>query len=124
MSDPVGSVRPMDSPLDALRAARDHARRRLAEVEVQLAQLRDARGAESADDEHDPEGGTLSAEWSRIEGVRVGVLAEMAGIDAAFDRVAAGTFGICETCGEVIPQGRLEVRPTATRCVRCAERRQ
>lgn len=114
----------MDTPADTLRAARDSARRRLADVEAQLAQLRDARGAESADDEHDPEGGTLSAEWSRIEGVRVGVVAELDGIDAALDRVLAGTFGICEVCGNAIPAGRLEVRPTATRCVRCAERRQ
>ncbi|NYF17745.1 RNA polymerase-binding transcription factor DksA [Microbacterium sp. AK009] len=114
----------MDSPVVVLRAARDSARRRLAEVEVQLMQLREARGAESADDEHDPEGGTLSAEWSRIEGVRVGVLTELEGIDAALDRVAAGTFGICEVCGTAIPEGRLEVRPTATRCVRCAELRQ
>lgn len=124
MSDAAGSVRVMKVPVDALRAARESAQRRLAEVEVQLAQLRDARGAESADDEHDPEGGTLSAEWSRIEGVRVGVMAELVGIDAAFDRVSAGSYGICEVCADPIPEGRLEVRPTATRCVRCAGRRQ
>jgi DnaK suppressor protein len=32
-------------------------------------------------------------------------------------RVADGTFGVCEVCGEPIPEERLEVRPWANRCV-------
>lgn len=32
-------------------------------------------------------------------------------------RVAEGSYGICEVCGEQIPEGRLEARPWATRCV-------
>ena len=32
-------------------------------------------------------------------------------------RVADGRYGICEMCGEPIPEGRLEARPWATRCV-------
>jgi DnaK suppressor protein len=32
-------------------------------------------------------------------------------------RVADGTYGRCEACGEPIPEGRLEARPWATRCV-------
>ncbi len=32
-------------------------------------------------------------------------------------RVAEGTYGTCEVCGEPIPEGRLEARPWATRCV-------
>jgi DnaK suppressor protein len=31
-----------------------------------------------------------------------------------------GTYGVCEVCGEDIAAGRLEARPFATRCVRCA----
>ena len=31
--------------------------------------------------------------------------------------VAEGSYGICEACGEPIPEGRLEARPWATRCV-------
>jgi DnaK suppressor protein len=36
----------------------------------------------------------------------------------ARQRLAEGTYGICEVCGEPIPGGRLEARPWATRCVR------
>ena len=32
-------------------------------------------------------------------------------------RVADGSFGVCEVCGEPIAEERLEVRPWANRCV-------
>ena len=38
-------------------------------------------------------------------------------VDAALARVEAGTYGICEVCGEPVPDGRLEARPTARTCV-------
>ena len=43
------------------------------------------------------------------------------GIQAALERVAAGTYGVCDQCGENIGRNRLEVVPEATRCVNCAE---
>lgn len=42
-------------------------------------------------------------------------------IQSALDRIAAGTYGICDSCGEEIGQGRLEALPEATRCVNCAD---
>jgi RNA polymerase-binding protein DksA len=42
-------------------------------------------------------------------------------IQAALDRIAAGTYGICDNCGEEIAAARLQVVPEATRCVNCAE---
>ena len=35
----------------------------------------------------------------------------------ARQRVAEGSYGLCEACGEPIPAERLEVRPWAVRCV-------
>jgi DnaK suppressor protein len=32
-------------------------------------------------------------------------------------RVSDGGYGLCEACGEPIPEARLEVRPWAVRCV-------
>ena len=34
--------------------------------------------------------------------------------------LAEGTYGVCQVCGDDIPAARLEARPFATRCVRCA----
>ena len=42
-------------------------------------------------------------------------------IAAALERIAAGTYGVCESCGEDIGEARLKVVPEATRCVNCAQ---
>src|SRR5215218_1382736 len=42
-------------------------------------------------------------------------------IDAALDRIAAGTYGICVGCGTSIPAERLEFRPRAATCVACPQ---
>ena len=41
-------------------------------------------------------------------------------IDAALRRLADDEFGWCDLCGDEIPLGRLELDPTAARCVDCA----
>lgn len=40
---------------------------------------------------------------------------------AALARIAAGTYGVCERCGAVIPADRLEAVPTANLCIQCKE---
>ncbi|WES64990.1 TraR/DksA family transcriptional regulator [Microbacter sp. GSS18] len=109
----------------AARILADHrasAERRHAQLEDEIAELRRERAAESADDEHDPEGDTLSAEWSRLEGLRTAAAAELSDIQQAQERLRAGAYGVCVDCGRAIPDARLEVRPTAQRCVECAAR--
>ncbi|MGY1688789.1 TraR/DksA family transcriptional regulator [Geodermatophilus sp. SYSU D01105] len=44
-------------------------------------------------------------------------------IDAALARITGGTYGRCVHCGAEIPGERLELRPFATTCVSCAQRR-
>jgi DnaK suppressor protein len=40
-------------------------------------------------------------------------------VDAALDRIAEGTYGVCVHCGVDIPLERLEFRPFAAGCVAC-----
>jgi len=40
----------------------------------------------------------------------------------ALARIAAGTYGICESCGEPIGKARLQAFPRATLCVTCKQR--
>src|SRR5215468_2596269 len=47
---------------------------------------------------------------------------EMEEIQAALARLDAGTYGLCETCGETISTARLTAMPMARRCVSCQER--
>lgn len=93
---------------------------RVAAIDETTAELRRDRGADNADDEHDPEGVTLSAEWSRLVGLHEAASAELAEIDGAITRWDAGTYGICIDCGRGIPIERLRARPAASRCVDCA----
>jgi DnaK suppressor protein len=45
------------------------------------------------------------------------LLAVLDEVRRARQRLAEGTYGVCEVCGDPIPEGRLEARPWATRCV-------
>jgi RNA polymerase-binding transcription factor DksA len=44
-------------------------------------------------------------------------------IDAALDRIGAGTYGTCVHCGGDIAPERLEFRPFAAGCVSCQRAR-
>lgn len=45
--------------------------------------------------------------------------AELIEIDAALQRIADGSFGLCVDCGVSIPAARLHANPTAMRCIDC-----
>jgi DnaK suppressor protein len=38
---------------------------------------------------------------------------------AALHRIDLGTYGTCVECGTLLPEGRLEAKPEAARCVAC-----
>jgi len=102
-------------------------RRREAVVRAQaaasaLAELVRNRQGSNDDDEHDPEGVTLSSEWSRLSALSEAADDEVRRFDDALTRWDAGTYGVCERCGRPIPAARLEARPFAELCVPCAER--
>lgn len=46
---------------------------------------------------------------------------ELERIKAALVRIDEGEFGYCVACGEPIPEKRLNVDPSATKCVDCAK---
>lgn len=44
---------------------------------------------------------------------------QLALVDAALERLEAGTFGTCLRCGQPIAVGRLEALPWAAHCIAC-----
>ena len=48
-------------------------------------------------------------------------LHEMRAIKAALIRIEKGDFGVCDECGEQIAEQRLNLYPTITLCIACAE---
>lgn len=47
---------------------------------------------------------------------------ELLMVNAALQRIDAGDYFCCSTCGETIPEARLELLPFTTYCVNCAEK--
>ncbi len=105
-----------------LTRARGEAVARVAEFDAVVRELAQARSDSDTDDEHDPEGSTLS--WDRAVQAASADAARhrLAEIDAALDRLEAGWDGACVACGRPIPAERLAARPGADRCVACAGR--
>jgi DnaK suppressor protein len=44
--------------------------------------------------------------------------------ERALSRINAGTYGVCESCGEPIGKARLMAFPRATLCVACKQRQE
>jgi DnaK suppressor protein len=103
-----------------LRSERANIDTEMRQLTGTLESVRHARSDASADDEHDPEGPTLSAEWSRIAGIHTELTQKSAAIDRALERMRNGTYGICIRRGEPISKERLEARPAAELCIACA----
>ncbi|MFA6107370.1 MAG: TraR/DksA C4-type zinc finger protein [Candidatus Latescibacterota bacterium] len=45
-------------------------------------------------------------------------------LQEALQRVEAGTYGACRTCGGEIGRARLEAVPTATQCIACKSKQE
>ena len=110
----------MSDPRPELDAERTSTVLRLAALSDDHAGIIDASRDTNADDEHDPEGATIAFERSQVDALVRQARHRLAEVDAALERVAAGTYGVCERCGEPIAPARLEARPTARTCVACA----
>ncbi len=90
---------------------------RLEALRREFGQVVEASVDANADDEHDPEGATIAYERSHVAALIDQAEAHLAEIDAAQSRIEDGTYGLCVVCGRVIPEERLEARPTAKTCI-------
>jgi DnaK suppressor protein len=58
---------------------------------------------------------------------KVGTAEQLAVIRAdvirALEKIEEGTYGLCDRCGALIPEERLDARPWSVLCVSCASRR-
>src|SRR6188768_2078674 len=105
---------------DRLAAENTKALQRLADLRHDFDAMVAASRDTNADDEHDPEGATIAFERSQVEALVRQAERHLEQIDAAAKRLDAGTYGTCEVCGAPIGRARLEARPAASVCIRCA----
>ncbi|HWC40113.1 MAG TPA: TraR/DksA C4-type zinc finger protein, partial [Acidimicrobiales bacterium] len=70
-------------------------------------------------DEESGEGGTVTVDRERDLALSAQARAAVEEIDHALAKIAAGTYGLCEGCGQPIPRARLKALPQARLCVNC-----
>ncbi|MFH9983825.1 TraR/DksA family transcriptional regulator [Streptomyces sp. NPDC017179] len=80
----------------------------------------EANALVATDDEHDPEGSSTAFERAHVAALLAQARDHLTDLDRALERLEEGDYGRCEGCGEPIPTQRLEVRPAARTCIRCA----
>jgi DnaK suppressor protein len=110
----------MDSVHELLEAQRQQTLRRLAALTGDFDEVVAASRDSNADDEHDPEGATIAFERSQVSALVLQAQGQLTEVEAALERLQGGTYGICERCGQPIAKARLEARPAASTCIRCA----
>lgn len=89
-------------------------------LERQHAQIVAAAQGANGDDEHDPEGARIGFERQQVAALLAQAKQTRAQIAQGLGRLEGGRYGVCEVCHEPIGVERLEARPTARTCIRCA----
>lgn len=89
-------------------------------------QLEELGAAESGDLRSDIDFGgsfadaaAVTAERTEVLGLVESLKSQLDDVDAALAHIAAGTYGICDNCGNEIGADRLEFRPASVLCVNC-----
>ncbi len=113
-------MRPDQGAAARLDAEQSLTLERLAALDADFAAIVAASVDSNADDEHDPEGTTIAFERSQVDSLIRQAKSHLTEIEAARQRLAAGTYRTCEICGNPIGEARLAARPVARRCIVCA----
>jgi DnaK suppressor protein len=104
-----------------LDTARTHLQERLAELDRSATTLTAEDAGSDVDlshiHQHPGDQGTELADFERENAVIEAAQNDRGEIEAALARIDAGTFGRCIDCGKEIPEGRLEIKPEAARCL-------
>jgi DnaK suppressor protein len=63
--------------------------------------------------------GSILSEADRTEAILHSARSQRGEVLAALSRIDENSYGQCVDCGHEIPEGRLDARPDAARCVGC-----
>lgn len=67
--------------------------------------------------------GSNLSESDRSEAMLAAAKSQRTDVLDALRRIELGTYGTCADCGAGVPEGRLEAKPEAARCVKCQAKR-
>src|ERR1700722_12388325 len=105
-------------------AARQRLEEICGELDRSITVLNGPDEQDSGDYPQDPaDAGAHLSESERSRAVLAGARRQRSDVLAALHRIDLGTYGTCVDCGTIVPEGRLEAKPDAGRCVACQARR-
>jgi RNA polymerase-binding protein DksA len=81
--------------------------------------IEDETGEETSFDNHLADTATVTVDREVDYSLEENSVAVLRAIDAALDRIEAGTYGQCQRCGREIGTERLEALPYAELCIDC-----
>jgi DnaK suppressor protein len=93
-----------------------------ARIRAQLEQM-GYGGTSLTFDEGFADSGQVTAERGEVEALAGTLLETLTEVEKALARLDAGEYGRCESCGQMIPEARLEAKPAARLCISCASAR-
>jgi RNA polymerase-binding transcription factor DksA len=95
----------------------------LAQFEAALRQQREFRITQLTELEHTAGPGAATAYAPEIaDALRHAAWHALGEVDRALERLRAGRYGACLTCGSAIGRDRLEILPAAALCMACQRR--
>jgi DnaK suppressor protein len=106
----------LDSERARLQTELDRLSAEVAESADPLDPTRGGVGNHLADDSNE------TFEEEKLLSLRYNTEQMLRQVDHALERVADGTYGVCENCGKPIPPERLDARPAATLDIACQQR--
>ena len=109
-----------DATLADIRASLEEERDKLLQ---QLAALGEGPGGSLAFDQNFADSSQVTAERAEVEALVGSLRDSLADVEHALAKFEAGTFGLCEECGQAIAPARLEAKPAARYCIEHANRR-
>jgi DnaK suppressor protein len=105
-----------DAPRDETIAVPEAPREQLESERVHLReQLADLTGGSF--DDNFADSGQVAAEKGENRVLASRLRDQLDDVEAALGRLDDGSYGQCETCGDSIGEGRLEVMPAARHCI-------
>jgi len=109
--------------IELARAIEDRRATLAAEIRRTAARARDETWSEVAGEVHDLGDESLADLVADLDSAEVmRDLTEVRALEAARERIAVGSYGVCADCGSDIPVERLRAQPAAARCIACQER--
>ena len=111
---------PSDATQADMRASLEEERKSL---HAQLADLGFGETGGLDYDQNFADSSQVTAERGEAEAVAKSLQETLADVEHALAKFEAGSYGVCESCGQPIAPARLEAKPAARFCINCASKR-